>query len=340
MSNQIRPSVTNPTIADIYQSIKSSGLVLAPDFQRKFVWTPDHQEDFLDTILHGYPFSEIYVCEGDIDVKNLRTTRHVIDGQQRLTTIKRYIDGEHERPLAKVPRYEALNDESQKQFLSYQVVVRDIGRVDEATVREIFRRINLTKFKLEDVEIHNAVYDGHFIQAAKTVVSNTGLEEFGVFRESEFTRMADLHFILLVMSTLECEGYFAQDREVEPMIARYNDEYSHKDHRIAELLKTFAVIRDLNLPMDSIWLRKSNFFTLTVEVANHLNQLPADFRERLEALEGNIMANKINSDSEYSKYYSYMYQATHGRSARVIRAGFFRRDALGIAEEATDPNEK
>lgn len=336
MSNQIRPSVTNPTIADIYQSIKSGGLVLTPDFQRKFVWTPDHQEDFLDTILQGYPFPEIYVCEGDVDVKNLRTTRHVIDGQQRLTTIKRYIDGEHDRPLSKVSRYDALDGESQKQFLSYQVVVRDIGKVDEATVREIFRRINLTKFKLEDVEIHNAVYDGHFIQAAKTVVSNTGLEEFGVFRESEFTRMADLHFVLLVMSTLECEGYFAQDREVEPMIAQYNDEYRQKDHRIAQLLKTFAVIRDLNLPVDSIWFRKSNFFTLTVEIASHLHNLPADFQQRLEALEGNIMANKTNSNSEYSKYYSYMYQATHGRAARVTRAGFFRRDVLGITEETPE----
>jgi hypothetical protein len=38
--------------------------------------------------------------------------------------------------------------------------MRDIGRVEEETVREIFRRINLTKFKLEDVEIHNAIYDG------------------------------------------------------------------------------------------------------------------------------------------------------------------------------------
>jgi hypothetical protein len=28
--------------------------------------------------------------------------------------------------------------------------------------------------------------------------------------------MADLHFILLVMATLENGGYFAQDREVEP----------------------------------------------------------------------------------------------------------------------------
>ena len=45
---QIKPSVTNPTIADLYQNIESGKLILKPDFQRKFVWTQDHQEEFID----------------------------------------------------------------------------------------------------------------------------------------------------------------------------------------------------------------------------------------------------------------------------------------------------
>ena len=53
MQRQIKPSVTNPTLADIYQNINSGKLVLKPDFQRKFVWTHDHQEDFIDTIIQG-----------------------------------------------------------------------------------------------------------------------------------------------------------------------------------------------------------------------------------------------------------------------------------------------
>ena len=57
-----------------------------------------------------------------------------------------------------------------KAFMSYQLVMRDIGDVDDAVVKEIFRRINLTKFKLEDIEVHNAVYDGQFIQVAKRVL--------------------------------------------------------------------------------------------------------------------------------------------------------------------------
>ena len=331
MTQQIRPSVTNPTIADIYGDISSGRLVLRPAFQRKFVWTHEHQEEFIDTILNGFPFPEIYVCEGGIDLRRLKTTRHVIDGQQRLTTIKKYIEGDHEKPFSKVPTYESLNDDGKQDFLSYQVVMRDIGKVDDETIREVFRRINLTKFKLEDIEIHNAVYDGQFIQTARNILDHAGLEEYGVFRESEFTRMADLHFILLVMATLENGGYFAQDREVEPKVAEFNDEYPNKDHMVATMLKTFAIIKDTDLESDSIWLRKSNFFTLVVEIAKHLDRVPADLKDRLEAMAKSIVDNKNNSQSEYSEYYAYMYQATHGRKARVIRGEFFARDILGVA---------
>ncbi len=328
MPLQIKPSVTNPTVADVYQLIDEGKLILRPDFQRKFVWTHEHQEAFIDTMLNGLPFPEIYVCEGEVDVQKLRTTRLVIDGQQRLTTIRNYIEGRHVNPLVKVPPYQGLTNEQKQNFLSYQIVMRDLGKVDEDTTREIFRRINLTKFKLDDVEIHNAVYDGHFIQAAKFILENVGLEQYGVLKESEFTRMADLHFVLLVMATLENGGYFAQDREVEPKVAGFNEEYTGKDHMIALLIKAFATIRDLDLPYDSMWFRKSNFFTLVVETARNVERLPKDFKEKLLKLEGDVMANRMNTDSEFYKYYSYMYQATHGRSARVVRADFFERYCL------------
>lgn len=328
MASQIKPSVTNPTVADVYQLIDEGKLTLRPDFQRKFVWTNEHQEAFIDTILNGLPFPEIYVCEGEIDVNRLRTTRLVIDGQQRLTTIRNYIEGRHEHPPAKIPTYQDLTEAQKEGFINYQIVMRDLGKIDEETMREIFRRINLTKFKLDDVEIHNAVYDGHFIQAAKIILENIELEQYGVLRESEFTRMADLHFMLLVMATIENGGYFAQDREVEPKVSSLNDEYPNKDHMIALLLKTFAIIKDINLPIDSMWFRKSNFFTLVVEIAFHVTELPGNFREKLLELEENVMENKNNTGSDFYKYYSYMYQATHGRSARVIRSEFFNKYCL------------
>lgn len=328
MNKQIRPSVTNPSIGQIYNEIADGLLVLDPDFQRRFVWTQSHQEEFLDTILHGYPFPEIYVSKGEVDIAAMRTVRHVIDGQQRLTTIKNYIDGKFEKPLTILPSYQDLSEDQKGEFLSYEIVVRDLGKIDGSTVREIFRRINLTKFKLDNIEIQNAVYDGAFIQTAKSIVDAADLSIFGVFKETEFTRMADLHFILLVMATVEAGGYFAQDKEVEPSIEKFNEEYPNQDKAPGRILGAFEIVKDLNLPLDSMWFRKSNFFTLISEISLNKERIPADFSERLVRLEEGVMAHKLEPNTPFGNYYSYMYQSTNGRKARVVRSEMFRKYCL------------
>lgn len=329
MTIQLNPSVTHPTIAETYQNIRAKKLVLRPDFQRRFVWTHEHQEEFLDTILRGYPFPEIYVCRGDIDLVNLTTTQHVIDGQQRLTTIQLYVEGKQERSFTKIPTFAELSENQKKEFLSYQLFMRDLGEVNDDGIREIFRRINLTKFKLEDIEIHNAVYDGEFIQTAKQLLGTIDLRTYDVFHESEFTRMADLHFILLVMATLENEGYFPQDNEVETYIAKYNEDYPCRS-KMHDLLKlTFGTVDSLDLKADSLWFRKSNFFTMVVEFARHGAALPADVVNRLLSLEEKILEAKLLPDTEFGRYYGYMYTGTSGRKARIERAAVFNKHIFG-----------
>tara|TARA_R110002060_G_scaffold77031_2_gene88051 strand:+ start:542 stop:1528 length:987 start_codon:yes stop_codon:yes gene_type:complete len=327
MTAQINPSVTNPTLADIYTRIDGKTLNLAPDFQRKFVWTQEHQEEFIDTILNGFPFPEIYVCSDKVDLVNIKTTQKVIDGQQRLTTIKNYIENDFNKPLKKVIPFSELKETQRKQFLTYKLVVRDIGDVEEDIVREVFRRINLTKFKLDDIEIHNAVYDGHFIQAAKTIALNASLEKFGVFHESEFTRMADIHYILQIMSTIVTGGYYTGDTEIEPSIAKYNEDFDLQDEIINNLLKTFDFILSLDLAPDSIWFRKSNFFTLTVELYGVATD-PAKLKVSLDELEANIMINKGDKSNDYGVYYGYMFAGTNNRIARVKRAEILKMYAL------------
>lgn len=323
MAYQIKPSVTNPTIADIYEKIEDNKLDLSPDFQRKFVWTHEHQEQFLDTILNGFPFPEIYVCQGVVDTKKLRTTQKVIDGQQRLTTIKNYIEDSFESPLTLVKGFDALTDSEREDFLSYQVVVRDIGKVEDTLVREIFRRINLTKFKLSDIEIQNAIYDGKFIQAAKELSADVELGEFGVFHDSEFTRMADVHFFLQVMSTLERGGYYQRDGELEKCVAEFNDEYPNYHKTKSLILNAISVVKNLDLSLDSIWFRKSNFFTLIVEICL-AGDLHPDFKEKLLSFETSILSNKNTKDNDFGIYYGYMYAGTNNRKSRVTRSELFK----------------
>ncbi|WGE81262.1 DUF262 domain-containing protein [Actinobacillus equuli subsp. haemolyticus] len=328
---QLKPSVTNPTIADIYDKISSGRLNLSPDFQRKFVWTQEHQEEFIDTILNGYPFPEIYVCSDDYDDEKMLTSQKVIDGQQRLTTIKNYIEGIFNNKLRKIPSFTDLSNEQRKQFMSYQMVFRDIGDVNDELVREIFRRINLTKFKLEDIEIHNAVYDGYFISTAKKILERIPKNYFDIFHESELTRMSDLHFLLQVMATIELGGYYTGDKELEPTISKYNESYENTDFIMKRLINIFERISKIGLSDSSIWLRKSNFFTMIVEFYNNYKDIEKQsnkkLKDKLNNLEIDIINNK-SKENEYGEYYNAMYSGTNSRKSRVIRSNLFKKYIL------------
>jgi len=318
MSIQIKPSVTNPTIANIYKEIKSGNLNISPDFQRRFVWTQEHQEKFIDSILNGFPFPEIYICSDNINVELLSTTNQVIDGQQRLTTIVNYIENRISN-LRTIKKYIDLTEEEKKQFLKYELVVRNIGDVSKEVIREIFKRINLTKFKLEDVEIHNAIYDGKLISLAKELADEIDIKKYDVFYDSEITRMVDIHFFLLILATLEVGTYFNRDSEVERIIVDNNEEYKNKELRKGQILSAFNILDSLKLPLDSIWFRKSNFFTIIIELAKN-NLITKDLKINLFKIEEMIIRDKGNTDSKYGEYYGFMYSGTNNRNSRMNRA--------------------
>ena len=223
-----------------------------------------------------------------------------------------------------MPPYRDLTLEQKKDFLSYEIVIRDLGRIDEQTIREVFRRINLTKFQLDTVEIQNAIYDGEYIQAAKEVRDSVDLNIFGVFRESEFSRMADLHFCLLVMTIVEVNGYFAADREVDGHIEKFNDGYPNRGKAVSLTVGAINLIKELDLPYDTMWFRKSNFLTLVAEIALKRDFLRPDLRDRLLELESKVMAARGQTSDRFGEYYSYMYQNTNGRKARLVRSALFR----------------
>ena len=330
MAKQIPAQPDKKSISDLIGKIQRKELILQPDFQREFVWTPGHMENFIQTILDGFPFPEIYISQKGIDLTTLVTQNVIVDGQQRLTTIQRYIEGSDDFEK-KIPKFADLGDDNQRDFLNYDVTVRDLKDVPAETIIEIFKRINSTNFTLTAIEINNAIYNGEFISCAKDILEiiNQAEHKVPIFSESELTRMADLHFILLVMSTLEEGGYFTQDTKVENYIAKYNDEYPNSANTRDVISSTIINILDSELALDSIWFRKSNFFTLVSELCFAQTQVD-DKIEKLSTAEENIILNKNEDkvENKFAKYYASMYAGTNSRSSRVRRSEFVRTDIL------------
>ena len=74
--------------------------VFLPDYgvnlQRPYVWTPVQQSEFLTSMLQEKPLESVVVIERTIDItaRNYTCVIEVIDGKQRLLTIKKFLDGE------------------------------------------------------------------------------------------------------------------------------------------------------------------------------------------------------------------------------------------------------
>lgn len=323
---QIPSSPSNKKISDLFGMISRKELILQPEFQRKLVWSSTHKEAFIDTILRGLPFPEIYVAQTDVDLEKMQATQVVVDGQQRLSTIVSYIDG---ADFCKtIRRFADLTDEEKTDFLGYDVVVRDLKDASQDTIKEVFRRINQTKYSLEQIEIDNALYDGDFISAGKEVLDGIDPEAFELFSERELSRMADLSYVLLLIATMVEGGYFPGSGQMEEYVVMYNNEFPEKDKWVEKAKSVFSTIQSMDLCKTSMWFRKSNFFTLFVELAKESGIDISDVKGKMDIFERNVLADKENQETDYGKYYAAMYTGTNSRSARVTRGSLFRKYVL------------
>ena len=317
---QIPSSPSTKKISDLIGMIKRGDLILQPDFQRKLVWSIRHKESFIDTILKGFPFPEIYIAQSGIDLEPFQAQQVVVDGQQRLSTIISYINGE--LPCKKILHYSALDNQQKAAFLNYDVVVRDLKDASSDTIKEVFRRINLTQYRLNDIEINNAIYEGEFISTAKDILNHLDNGSFPLFSDNELNRMGDLNYILMIMATLEEGGYFAGNTMTGEYIVKYDDSYKNAETMKDKILNLFHVIKTFNLDTDSMWYRKSNFFTMFVELSK-VSQIPDDIVAKIHSFEDEVLANKGNEENDFGKYYSVMYTGTNSRGARIKRADIF-----------------
>ncbi len=326
INRQIPSSPSMKKISDLLGMVRRQELILQPEFQRKLVWNAKHKEAFIDTILRGYPFPEVYIAQSGVDLDALSTQQVVVDGQQRISTIISYIEGKLDLEI--IPAYASLPDEDKKIFLQYDVVVRDLRDMDSETIKEVFKRINQTKYNLNSIEIHNALYDGEFITTGKDILSTfDGDDTLPVFNETDVNRMVDLYFILSIMATYEEGGYFSANGMTDEYIKRYDDKYENKEKIIEQLKRVINAIKDFHLEPFSMWFRKSNFFTLVVELLK-LETIPDGIKDKLNDFENNVLASKDKLDTDYGKYYAAMYTGTNSRAHRVERGDIFKKYVL------------
>ena len=327
----MRTSGTNRKVRVLLNAIKDGTLIPRPEFQRRLVWTNKHKQEFVKTVLMEYPFPEIYIAAGEVNPDTSEGNEMLVDGQQRITTLYQYFTGSPDLRLGDVRPYSKLNSNEKVNFLEYEVVVRDLGKKSIEEIREVFTRINSTKYSLNAMEIHNARFDGAFKEFAEEITQHQFFEDHMVFRTNDIRRMGDMVFCLAVIITV-LSTYFHRDNELEDYLEKYNDEFPHADETRKELSSTFNFIDKCEIPNTCRAWKKADLFTLLVEVYRVL------FRDKIK-LSLKEVGKRLNEfyklvdkagtmadeNEEISRYYKASLQATNDRSSRIARGQVLRK---------------
>lgn len=327
----MKTSATNRKVGKLLTDIRNHNLIPRPEFQRRLVWTNKDKQNFLQTVLQQYPFPEIYVATSDVDLETGEGTEMLVDGQQRLTTLNQYFTDSQELKLSDtVPAYSKLDKSQKIDFLEYEVVVRDLGRLSIEEIKEVFKRLNSTGYSLNAMEIQNSRFNGEFKQFGETIASNEFFERHRVFNASDIRRMDDTRFVLSFIITI-MSTYFTRANELEDYLSTYNDKFEAKKQLCEAIDCVFDFVESLGFDQTSRVWKKADIFTLLVETHRAIikDKLILKTRKVAGSLDSfykkvDIFGSSGTGDKNVGTYHKAALQATNDRQNRIDRGNIIK----------------
>ncbi len=154
---------SDPKIGSLYLDEQSGDLVLAPIFQRRKVWDDKRSSRLVESAILEVPLPVFYLAESKDG------TQEVIDGQQRLSALFRFLDNKY--ALSSLKALPALNGKyfrdldgaTQKAVKNCTVRVVLFKKESDPNLRfDIFERLNTGAVPLNDQELRNCIYRGAY----------------------------------------------------------------------------------------------------------------------------------------------------------------------------------
>lgn len=144
-------------------------LVIQPEYQRNYIYARNNKDvGVINSLLKGYPIGLFYfnkIKDGNYEV---------LDGQQRITSIGRFLTGKFGiKDKNNVPQYFASLPAEDRRRLEDTKIVFYVCEGEEGEIKEWFKTINIAGVPLTQQELLNAVYSGPFVSKARSVFSKS-----------------------------------------------------------------------------------------------------------------------------------------------------------------------
>lgn len=193
---KITTQAYDKSVSDIVRMIDDKDIRLDPDFQRNYVWDNKKASMLIESIILNVPIPVIYVSQEEDD------SWSVIDGLQRLSSLKRFFDGKF-----KLSGLEILSDLNKSDISTLnpkalRMLKNGLLRVimithdsNEEIKYDVFMRLNTGSVHLTEQELRNCLYRGTLNKFLKEVVQNQKWLALMGLKEPH-KRMADREMVL------------------------------------------------------------------------------------------------------------------------------------------------
>ena len=194
-----RKLITQPfdfIVSSLEEQIADGQLILQDEYQRRQIWDPKKSSRLIESLLLNVPIPVCYFAELDDG------TFSVIDGQQRLTSISRYIanlfplSGLRVRPELNKKRFSELEKADQRLIKTRTIRCIVIQRESHPDIRfDVFERLNQGAVRLTPQELRNSNYRGDLNKIIKELCRNKQFQKVRRVEDVD-ARMGDAEMVL------------------------------------------------------------------------------------------------------------------------------------------------
>lgn len=338
------------TIADIREWNGNGTLLLQPDYQRREVWGDAARVMLIDSILNEIPMPKIFVSKS---IKDMRTYRSVIDGQQRITTILTFLNDGFQ---LEVPyggpyigmKFSELPQEVRDEFLLYSIDFNEASGLQPEELREVYSRVNKYLVPLNRQELRKADFPGEFLKISEELANLDVLDDMGLFNATARRRSLDVEYVSELLAA-QLRGISDKKDAIDECCREYgvwpSAESAAARAEFEGAIADIATIFDSTYPMKKTrWKQKSDFYSFFFAVLTLRREgfsLPADLsflRNDLTLLDGRIApTSEVPILSEYAVY---CVSQANSASSRNWRMAFMRAILRGTYAGAMDDKEQ
>ena len=221
MKTTLRTDITAADICAgfVYNELEGKGLfglggklTIQPEYQRNYIYADGggkKEAAVIESLLKGYPLGLIYFN------KVAKDKFEVLDGQQRITSIGRFVKNKFAIMDNGNPKnFDSLPADQQAKIRDSKLLIYECEGT-ESEIKQWFETINIAGVPLNPQELLNAIYSGPFVTLAKAEFSNSknaNIQMWSAYIKGSANRQEYLERALDWVSKGDIGGYMSQHR--------------------------------------------------------------------------------------------------------------------------------